>query len=143
MKFQPRFDAYADKVRSSFDQQRLMRTFGASIDGLEPGACTITAPILPAHRQQHGFAHAGLTFALGDSAAGYAALSIMAEDAEVLTVEMKINLLAPAEGDMLIARGRVIKPGRRLIIVGAEVFALQNGTEIAVALLQGTMIPAT
>lgn len=143
MKFQARFDGYADKVRNSFDQQSLMRTFGAKMIHIEPGGSTITAPILPGHRQQHDFAHAGLTFALGDSAAGYAALSLMEEAAEVLTVEMKINLLAPAEGDMLVAKGRVIKSGRRLIVVGAEVLAIRNGAETAVALLQGTMIPIT
>ncbi len=141
MKHHLRFDGYAEKVRRSFDQQSLMQTFGARLHSIEPGACTIAAPILCGLRQQHGFAHAGLTFALGDSAAGYAALSLMPEETEVLTVEMKINLLAPAKGELLVAKGRVIKPGRRLIIVGAEVFACDNGKDVSVALLQGTMIP--
>ena len=87
-----------------------------------------------------GFGHAALAFALGDSAAGYAALTLMPEDAEVLTVEMKINLLAPAEGSRLVATGRVIRPGRRLMVVAAEVWS-EGDRPRQVALLQGTMIP--
>lgn len=138
---EPRFSGFRDKVRASFDQQSLMRTFAAKIDAIEPGTCRIAAPIHDDHRQQHGFAHAGLTFALGDSAAGYAALSLMPEEAEVLTVEMKINLLAPASGELLIAEGRVVKSGRRLIVVAAEVFARNGKNDVLVAVLQGTMIP--
>ena len=133
--------ATADKVRASFASQSLMQTFGAVLREVSAGRVEIVAPILPGARQQHGFAHAALTFALGDSAAGYAALSTMPLESEVLTVEMKINLLAPAEGDRLIATGRVIKPGRRLIVVGAEVSVEKSGVLKPVAVLQGTMIP--
>lgn len=118
-----------------------MSTLGAELEHVEAGHVSIRAPILPGAQQQHGFAHAGLTFALGDSAAGYSALSVMGEDAEVLTAEMKINLLAPGKGDMLIARGRVIKPGRRLVVAAADVFAVQDGTETLIAALMGTMVP--
>jgi uncharacterized protein (TIGR00369 family) len=93
--------------------------------------------VLPAFSQQHGYGHAGVTFALGDTAAGYAALSVKPEGAEVLTAEMKVNLVAPAKGDRLVAEGRVVRPGRRLVVVSAEVRA----GETLVALLQGTMIP--
>jgi uncharacterized protein (TIGR00369 family) len=129
------------KVRASFAAQSLMETLGADLLSLAPGAVTIAAPILPTARQQHGAAHAGLTFAIGDSAAGYAALTLMAPDAEVMTVEMKINLLRPATGDRLVAEGRVIKPGRRLSIVQATVYAETGTSRTEVALLQGTMIP--
>jgi uncharacterized protein (TIGR00369 family) len=105
------------------------------------GHVEIEAPISEGSLQQQGFAHAGLTFSIGDSAAGYAALTVLPEDQEVLTTEMKINLLAPASGDKLIARGRVIKPGRRLVIVQADVFSLSGEDERHVALLTGTMIP--
>lgn len=105
-----------------------------------PGETRIEAPILPGSRQQHGFGHAGLTFAIGDSAAGYAALSVMPDEHEVLTTEMKIHLLAPARGDLLIARGRVIKPGRRLVIVQADIHALEAGQETHIAMMTGTMI---
>lgn len=118
-----------------------MTTFGARLVSVAEGETRIEAPILPGSRQQHGFGHAGLTFAIGDSAAGYAALSVMAEDHEVLTSEMKIHLLAPARGDLLIAKGRVIKAGRRLVIVQADVYALEAGAQTHIALLTGTMIP--
>ncbi|MDP3338819.1 PaaI family thioesterase [Frigidibacter sp.] len=129
------------RVRASFAKQSLMETFGASLDALAPGSCTITAPIGANARQQHGVGHAGLTFALGDTAAGYAALTAMPEGAEVMTVEMKINLMAPAAGARLIATGRVVKAGRRLTVVTAEVEAeTEAGARRTVALLQGTMI---
>ncbi len=131
------------RIHESFAAQSMMTTLGASLKKVGNGAVEIIAPILPGSQQQHGFAHAALTFAIGDSAAGYAALTIMPEGHEVLTTEMKVNLLAPAQGDLLIARGRVIKPGRRLVIVQADVFASQNGSETHVALLTGTMIPVT
>jgi uncharacterized protein (TIGR00369 family) len=133
--------AMADKIRRSFAAQSMMATLGAELSALAAGAVEIGAPILASSRQQQGFAHAGLTFAIGDSAAGYAALSVMPEDHEVLTTEMKINLLAPGAGERLVARGRVIKPGRRLVIVQSDVFALRDGAETHIALLTGTMVP--
>jgi len=129
-------------IRESFAAQTLMQTFGAEIAELGQGHAVIVAPILPGARQQQGFGHAGLTFALGDTAAGYAALGLMPEGMEVLTVEMKINLMAPAAGRRLIATGKVEKAGRRLSVVSAEVVAEgDDGRHRKVALLQGTMIP--
>lgn len=130
-----------DRIRSSFARQSMMQTLGAEIASVSTGEVVITAPILPGSRQQHDVAHAALSFAIGDTAAGYAALTIMPEDHEVMTAEMKINLLAPGAGDMLRATGRVIKPGRRLVIVTAEVHARTKGEEKLIALLQGTMVP--
>lgn len=130
------------RIRESFARQRLMATFGAGLAEVARGRVVIASPILDLARQQHGFGHAGLTFALGDTAAGYAALTLMPPGAEVLTVEMKINLLAPAAGDRLIATGRVVKAGRRLTVVTAEVEAEAGGIRRTVALLQGTMCPA-
>ena len=129
------------RIQASFDRQLMMPTFGAQLDDVAPGTATLSAPILPGSRQQQGFAHAALTFGLGDSAAGYAALTTIPEDQEVVTAEIKINLIAPARGDRLIARGRVIKPGRRLIVVTSEVASVSNGDETLVAILQGTMVP--
>jgi uncharacterized protein (TIGR00369 family) len=133
--------AMEDRIRSSFARQSMMQTLGAEIASVSTGEVVITAPILPGSRQQHDVAHAALSFAIGDTAAGYAALTVMPEDHEVMTAEMKINLLAPGAGDMLRATGRVIKPGRRLVIVTAEVHALTKGEEKLIALLQGTMVP--
>ncbi|MDT8329134.1 MAG: PaaI family thioesterase [Roseovarius sp.] len=130
-----------NRIRNSFAAQSMMQTLGATLASLSAGHIEIAAPILPTSRQQHGFGHAGLTFAIGDSAAGYAALSVMPEGFEVLTTEMKINLLAPAKGDSLIARGAVVKAGRRLVIVRAEVFAREGDTETHIAMMTGTMMP--
>ncbi len=129
------------KVRASFARQSMMVTLGAVLLDLGHGTARIAAPILPGSRQQQDAGHAALTFAIGDSAAGYAALTMFGEEDEIMTVEMKINLLRPALGDRLIAEGRVIKPGRRITVVAAEVFAEANGSRKQIALLQGTMIP--
>ncbi|SNR25366.1 PaaI family thioesterase [Puniceibacterium sediminis] len=129
------------RIRNSFGRQSMMATFGASLADVAPGCVTIHAPILPGAMQQQGFGHAGLTFSIGDSAAGYAALTLLAQDQEVVTAEIKINLLAPARGDLLIARGKVVKPGRRLVVVTSEVYARAGDTETLIAILQGTMIP--
>ncbi|WP_420397134.1 PaaI family thioesterase [Nioella sp.] len=130
------------RICDSFDKQGLMTSLGARIDSIAPGRVVISAPIRSETSQQHGFAHAGLTFALGDSAAGYSALTTMADGAEVLTAEMKINLVAPADGARLIATGEVIKPGRRLVVTRATVETeYSDGTRKIVAVLQGTMVP--
>ena len=129
------------RVRESFARQTMMTTLGATILSLGAGECRIAAPILPGSLQQHGFGHAALTFALGDTAAGYAALGVMPAEAEVLTAEMKVNLLAPARGDRLVAVGKVARSGRRLVVVTAEVIAEDGDRRTQIALFQGTMIP--
>lgn len=131
----------AEKITASFQAQSMMETLGARLTQISEGFVEIQAPILPGCQQQHGFAHAGLTFAIGDSAAGYAALSMMPPDHEVLTSEMKIHLLSPGLGEILIARGRVVKPGRRLVIVQADVYARADAKEVHIAMLTGTMVP--
>lgn len=134
-------EAVRSKVEASFAKQAMLQGFKAEIASMSAGEITLIAPIEANSMQQHGFVHAGLTFALGDSAAGYAALTMMPLETEVMTAEMKINLLAPARGSHLIARGRVIKPGRRLFVTAADVYAEDGGTETHVAILQGTMVP--
>ena len=125
------------RIYKSFERQTMMQTLGAQLVEVRAGYVEIIAPILPGSLQQHGYAHAALIFAIGDSAAGYAALSVMGEEFEVLTAEMKINLLAPGRDGPLRAVGTVEKSGRRLIVVRADVF---DG-EAKVALLQGSMVP--
>lgn len=134
-------DANRLRIEKSYEAQSLMHTLGATLHSFEHGRAVITAPILPGARQQQGFGHAGLTFSIGDSAAGYAAVTTLPLDHEIVTAEIKINLLAPAKGDMLRATGQVIKPGRRLIVVTAEVHAIDDGVETLIAVLQGTMVP--
>jgi uncharacterized protein (TIGR00369 family) len=131
------------RIRQSFAQQTMMKTLGAELQQVGKGQVVIGAPLLPGSLQQHGAAHAALTFAIGDSAAGYAALTMLPEGAEVMTAEMKINLLAPGLGEELRATGKVVKPGRRLVVVSAEVHALAGGEEKLIALLQGTMVPVS
>ncbi|MDO5657604.1 MAG: PaaI family thioesterase [Paracoccus sp. (in: a-proteobacteria)] len=134
-------DEIEARIRDSFARQTMMRTLGATLELVEPGRVMIAAPILPGSLQQQGAGHAGLTFSIGDSAAGYAALTMIEPGAEVMTVEMKINLMAPALGDRLIAQGRVIRPGRRVLVVAADVWAETAGARKHVAIMQGTMIP--
>ncbi|WP_375228370.1 PaaI family thioesterase [Roseobacter sp. S98] len=129
------------RINASFDAQAMMTTLGATIADISRGQVVIEAPILPGSLQQQGFGHAGLTFSIGDSAAGYAALTTMAPENEVVTAEIKINLLAPARGDCLRATGRVIKPGKRLVVVSSEVHAITGSDAVLIAVLQGTMVP--
>ncbi|WP_139792921.1 PaaI family thioesterase [Pseudophaeobacter leonis] len=133
----------AQRIRKSFGRQSMMETLGASLRSVSAGEVVIEAPILPGSRQQQGFAHAALTFALGDSAAGYSALTLLPEDQDVMTAEIKVNLLAPGAGDLLRATGRGIKPGRRLVVVSAEVHAVTGAEEKLIAVLQGTMMPVS
>ncbi len=130
-----------DRIYQSFAAQSMMATLGAKMVDVTSGVVRIEAPILPGARQQQGFGHAGLSFSIGDSAAGYAALTSLPLDMEVVTAEIKINLLAPARGQKLIAIGKVVKPGKRLCVVTADVFASDNGQETLIAILQGTMVP--
>ena len=134
-------EAVARKLKDSFARQNLMTTFGVSIAEIAPGRVVLTCPILDLARQQHGFGHAGLAFAVGDTATGYAALTLMPEEAEVMTAEMKINLVAPSDGEVMIATGRVIKSGKRLAVVTGEVEVEKAGVRTTVAVLQGTMVP--
>ncbi|MEW9919275.1 PaaI family thioesterase [Marimonas sp. MJW-29] len=133
--------AARQRIFDSFAAQSMMKTLGAELSHVEEGHVRITSPILPGALQQQGFGHAGLTFSIGDSAAGYAALTTLPLDMEVVTAEIKVNLLAPARGDRLIATGRVIKPGKRLCVVASEVHAEANGQTTLIAVMQGTMVP--
>jgi uncharacterized protein (TIGR00369 family) len=136
----PKDPAFRARIQASFDKQGLMRTLGASILHIEPGTVEIVLPARPAVSQQHGFVHAGAVSAIADTAAGYAALTLMPPGAGVLTTEFKINLVAPAAGERLLARGRVIKAGRTLTLAQAEVFAETAGQEKLVAFLTATLM---
>lgn len=131
---------YAERVARSFERQGLMGTLGARLGAVRPGEVEIAMPIAPAVSQQHGFAHAGAVAAIADSAAGYAGLTLMPAGAGVLTVEFKINLMAPAAGERLVARGRVVKAGRTIVVSQAEVEAERDGARRVVALLTATLM---
>ena len=131
---------FEQRIRGSFACQAFMTTLGATLGRVEPGAVDIQMVIRPELTQQHGFVHAGAVAAIGDSACGYAALSLMPADTGVLAVEYKINLMAPAVGEILIARGRVVRSGRTLSVCQAEMVAVAAGTERTVALLVSTVM---
>ena len=130
-----------ERIARSFESQTMMKTLGARIYKVERGEVTIEAPIIPSTLQQQGYVHAGLTFSIGDSAAGYSALTLLPEEYEVMTAEIKINLLAPADGELLRANGRVVKKGKRLVVVTSEIHAFKDKKKKLIAIMQGTMIP--
>lgn len=138
--FEPRDPDFDARVRTSFARQNFMDLLGARILSVAPGAVEIELPIRRELEQQHGFAHAGVAWSIADSAAGYASQSLMAPSEGVLTVEFKINLLAPAKGERLIARGRVERAGRRLTVARADVYAVAGGKETHVATAMGTFM---
>lgn len=128
------------RVKESFARQTVMATIGASITVVEPGEVTIELPFRSDLAQQHGFIHAGVVTMIVDTACGYAALTRMSASAAVLTAEYKINFLSPAEGEKLIARGRVLKPGRALTVCYGDVHAVKDGQEKLVATMLATMM---
>ncbi|MGR3365388.1 MAG: PaaI family thioesterase [Maritimibacter harenae] len=139
--FTPKDPDYEARVRASFARQPMMETLVATLEEVAPGTTTIVSTIPPGTLQQQGQTHAGLAFSIGDTAAGYAASSLLPKGFEIVTSEIKIHLLAPGRGDRLVATGRVIRPGRRLTIVEADVHAESGDTRTLIAKLMGTMVP--
>jgi uncharacterized protein (TIGR00369 family) len=140
MTFQPRNPDFEARVRGSFARQNAMALIGARMTKVEPGRVEIELPVRDELGQQHGFVHGGIVGMIADSAGGYAAFTLMPADASVLTVEYKLNMLAPAEGERLVARAEVLKPGRSLAVVRADVWALRDGREARVAAMQQTLM---
>jgi len=138
--FEPRDPSYEARVRASFARQRVMDTIGARLVRVEPGEVELELPFREDLTQQHKFLHAGIVTTLVDSACGYAALSLMDSESAVLSVEYKVNLLAPAVGERMRAVGRVVKPGRTLLVCSGEVIAIAGETETVVTLMQATMM---
>jgi uncharacterized protein (TIGR00369 family) len=128
------------RVRASFARQQIMATLGAVLTRVEPGAVEIVLPYRADLTQQHGFVHAGVVATILDSACGYAAFSLMPADVAVLTVEYKINLLRPAQGERLVARGRVVRSGQTLTVCAGDVFAQAGSTEKVVATMLATVM---
>ena len=128
------------RVRDSFALQGAMSTLGAQLTHLAPGAVDISFDWAPGLTQQHGFIHAGMLSAALDSACGYAGFSLMPEDAGVLTIEFKINLLAPAKGQCFRCEGRVLKPGRTIVLAEGRAFAIDGGQEKLCATMHCTLM---
>ena len=131
---------FVERVLASFARQSAMELIQATLPLIEHGRTEIHLPHWPGVEQQHGFVHGGVVGMIADSAAGYAAMTMVPASASVLTVEYKMNLVAPADGEKLVARGKVVRPGRTLIVTQAEVFAVKDGQETLCALMQQTIM---
>jgi uncharacterized protein (TIGR00369 family) len=140
MNFEPKTQNYRQKVEDSFNSQKFMDFIGAKLVDVKPGFCEIHLPFKEELTQQNGFFHAGIISTLADNAAGYASFSLMEEDASILSVEFKLNLISPGVGDLLVARANVLKSGRTLTICRADVFAVKDGVEKLCAASQATLI---
>jgi len=138
--FEPRDPHWADKVRASFARQGAMGLIGAELADLKPGWCEIRLPYREDLSQQHGYFHAGIISTAVDSAAGYAGFSLMVPNASVLSVEFKINLLAPGDGESLIATGEVIKSGKTLVITRGDAYVVKGGKVTHCATMQQTLM---
>lgn len=137
----PLNSSFAEEVERSFARQPIMNLIGARLTLVEPGVVEITLPYRADLAQQDGYLHAGIVTTIADSACGYAAYSVMPAGSEVLSVEFKVNLLRPAQGVTFVARAEVIKAGRTLTVVRADVFGIaENADRELVATMQGTMI---
>lgn len=135
---------FEDRIRASFARQQAMATIGAELTVVSPGTVEIEMPFSPALTQQHGFLHAGIISTALDSACGYAAFSLMPENAGVLTIEFKVNLLAPGKGERFLFRGSVTKPGRTIIVADGEAYAFAaDGEARLIATMTGTMMTVT
>jgi len=132
--------AIVARVRASFARQGAMATLGADLADVGAGRVAIAVPIEPHLSQQDGFLHAGIVVAALDSACGYAALTLMPDDAEVLTVELKVNLLAPASGERLVAEGEVVRAGRTLTVCRGDGYAEQGSERVHVATMLATIV---
>ena len=133
-------DGFAERVRQSFERQGAMALIGARLLELRPGFCSLALTPRPETSQQHGYVHAGILAALVDSAGGYAGYTLFPADSSVLTVEFKLNLLAPAQGERIVAKGFVVKSGRTLTITRGEVHAERAGARTLVAIMQQTLM---
>src|SRR6195952_3908445 len=128
-RFKPQDESFEARVRTSFARQTPMATLGIEIADIKAGEIELRMPYSAAYAQQHGFIHAGIITTALDTACGYAAFSLMPDDAAVLTVEFKTNLIAPARGDYFLFRARVLKPGRTITVCDAQAFAVEEGKE--------------
>lgn len=140
MAFQAQDSYYTQRVQASFSRQGIMAHLGASLCQIKPGFCEIQVSFAPELSQQHGYFHGGVVGTIADSAAGYAGYSLMPRHSSVLTVEYKLNLLSPADGELLIARGHVVKPGRTLVITRADVLVVKDTREKLCATLLQTLM---
>jgi uncharacterized protein (TIGR00369 family) len=137
---QLRNPSFAEEITASFARQTIMSLIGAELTRVEPGIVEITLPYRADLTQQHGYLHAGIVTTIADSACGYAAYSLMPPKSDVLSVEFKVNMLRPAKGETFTALAEVIKAGKTLTVVRADVFGIAEARSELVATMLGTMI---
>lgn len=142
-RFEPQDPAFAERVRASFARQGAMHTIGATLAEVAPGRVVIELPWQKELTQQHGFLHAGIVATALDSACGYAASTLMPHEAGVLTIEYKINLLAPAQGTRFRMEGQVVKPGRTISVTEGRAYAVHEGREKLIATMGATLMTIT
>lgn len=136
----PQDPDYEIRTHESFGRQAVMHTLGAALSIQEPGAVSIRFPFAPRYTQQNGYVHAGIVATILDSACGYAAYTLMPPDADVLTVEFKVNLLRPAKGDVFTAKATVVKAGRTISVVEAALYSPEYGEQKPVATMTATIM---
>lgn len=136
----PQDEGFAERISKSFMKQGIMRTLGITLEKVAPGSVHLQLPIRDELCQQHGFLHAGVVTTMLDTAGGLAALTLMPVDAAVLAIEFKANFLAPAKGEKLVVRGRVVKAGRTITVCSADAYAITGGEEKHVSTMISTVM---
>lgn len=138
--FEPRDPEWESRVRASFARQQVMALIGARLTALSPGHCEIRLPFRDDLSQQAGYFHAGIISTVVDSAGGYAGFTLMPAGSDVLSVEFKLNLMSPADGELLIATGEVLKSGKNLVVARGEVYVVKSGRITHCATMQQTLM---
>ncbi len=140
MEFEPRYLDYKKKVNESFGRQGFMELIDAKLKSIQPRYCEIEVPYSSRLTQQHGYFYAGVIGTVADNTAGYAAFSLMEEKASILTVEFKLNLIAPSDGEYLIGKAKVLKNGRTITVCRSDIYVIKDGVEKLCAASQSTLI---
>ena len=138
--FTPPDPEFAARVRASFARQAFMALLGAGIDEVRPGHCRISLPYRPELSQQHGFFHGGVIGTIADNCGGYSAFTLAPADASILTVEYKLNIVAPGRGERLEGEGQVLRAGRRLVVCESRIFAVADGRRSLCAVALATLM---
>ena len=138
--FTPPDPDFAQRVRASFGRQAFMALIGATIDEVAPGWCRIRLPYRPDLSQQHGFFHGGVIGTIADNCGGYSAFTLAEADASILTVEYKLNIVAPGRGERLEGEGQVLRAGRRLVVTESRIYAVEAGRRQLCAVALGTLM---
>ena len=136
--FEARDEGFEARVRDSFSRGAILKVLGTEMSRCEPGFVELTQPVTPVALQHHGYVHGGVISTLMDIVGGHAAQTLMGAEDSVLTVEFKINMLAPGDGETLRAEGHVVRPGRNITVCRMDLYAVKEGVETLICIGQGT-----